>query len=160
MATSEMTITGIWLMSAPLLRRSIAVLPSISGILRSMVMRSGRLLCASATAWRPFTAVMGFMLRYADVLTEKIGAQRRAMAARGHDPRWFMQAKPLAVSAGTIFVRSYEQGERIQRAMIARGYAGTMPATRRQPATRSDWLTALGPAVAALIVALVSWRIL
>jgi cobalt/nickel transport system permease protein len=109
---------------------------------------------------RPFTAVMGFMLRYADVLTEKIGAQRRAMAARGYDPRWFVQAKPLAVSAGTIFVRSYEHGERIQRAMIARGYAGSMPATRRQPATRSDWLIALTPAVAALVVALVSWRIL
>ncbi|MDH3682232.1 MAG: cobalt ECF transporter T component CbiQ [Acidimicrobiia bacterium] len=109
---------------------------------------------------RPFTAIMGFMLRYADVLTEKIGAQRQAMASRGYDPRWFFQAKPLAISAGTLFVRSYERGERIQRAMIARGFAGTMPASRQQPATRSDWLIALTPAGAAFAVALASWRLL
>lgn len=108
---------------------------------------------------RPFTAVMGFMLRYAEVLTEKVGAQRRAMSSRGYDPRWFFQAKPLAVSAGTLFVRSYERGERIQRAMVARGFAGTMPASRRQPTTRSDWITAMAPAVAALIVAAAAWRL-
>ena len=107
---------------------------------------------------RPFTAVMGFMLRYADVVTEKVAAQRRAMTSRGYDPRWFWQATPLATSAGTLFVRSYERGERVQRAMLARGFDGTMPAARRQLATAKDWLTAIAPAALALVIAITAWR--
>ena len=37
----------------------------------------------------------------------------------------------LAKSAGALFIRSYERGERVHLAMVSRGYTGTMPVDRR-----------------------------
>ena len=44
---------------------------------------------------------------------------------------------PSATSAGALFVRSYERGERVYLAMASRGYVGTMP-VRSAPATRAS----------------------
>jgi cobalt/nickel transport system permease protein len=41
----------------------------------------------------------------------------------------------LARSLGALFIRSYERGERVHLAMLARGYDGTMPVLGR-PASR------------------------
>lgn len=78
---------------------------------------------------RLITAIAGFMVRYLDVLASELSRARVAMTARGHDPRFFWQARPLAVSAGALFVRSFERGERIHHAMLARGFDGVMPDT-------------------------------
>lgn len=72
-------------------------------------------------------AIVGFMIRYLDVIDDELGRMRTAMVARGHDPRWLWQARPLASSVGALFVRSYERGERVHLAMAARGFTGTMP---------------------------------
>ena len=56
---------------------------------------------------------------------------RTAMVARGHDPRWLWQARPIAAAPGALFVRSYERGERVHAAMLARGYTGAMPELAR-----------------------------
>jgi cobalt/nickel transport system permease protein len=72
-------------------------------------------------------AIIGFMIRYLDVIADELGRMRTAMVARGHDPRWLWQARPIASSVGTLFVRSYERGERVHLAMAARGFTGTMP---------------------------------
>lgn len=72
-------------------------------------------------------AIVGFMIRYLDVIADELGRMRTAMAARGHDPRWLWQARPIASSVGALFVRSYERGERVHLAMAARGFTGTMP---------------------------------
>jgi cobalt/nickel transport system permease protein len=72
-------------------------------------------------------AIVTFMFRYLDLLAEQLARMRRAMTARCHDPRWLWQAAPVAAAAGTLFVRSYERGERVHQAMLARGYTGTMP---------------------------------
>lgn len=73
------------------------------------------------------TAIVAFMFRYLDLVGDQLGRMRTSMVARSHDPRWLWQARPIASSAGTLFVRSYEQGERIHQAMLARGFTGTMP---------------------------------
>jgi len=57
-----------------------------------------------------------------------------------------------------LFVRSYERGERVHQAMLARGYTGTMPTLDRRPATAVDWSRAASlplVAVVTLIVAVV-----
>lgn len=96
------------------------------------------------------TTIAAFMLRYAALLSGEMGRMRIAMTARGHDPRWFWQARPMATAAGALFVRSYERGERVHAAMLSRGYTGTMPQLHPHPATSRDWLLAgLAPAVAA-----------
>ena len=94
--------------------------------------------------------IVGFMFRYLDLIVDDLGRTRRAMAARGHDPRWLWQARPLASSAGVVFVRTYERGERIHGAMAARGFDGVMP-TLEAPPPRSvtAWITALVPAAVA-----------
>ena len=84
---------------------------------------------------RVFTDIAGFMVRYLDVI---LGEQRRmrvAMLSRGYDPGWWWQARALAASAGSMFIRSYERGERVFFAMTSRGYQGHMPRFSRHRAT-------------------------
>ncbi|MEC7434025.1 MAG: cobalt ECF transporter T component CbiQ [Actinomycetota bacterium] len=92
---------------------------------------------------RLLVAIVAFMLRYIDVLVEQLGRMRRSMVARGHDPRWLWQVKPIASSAGALFVRSYERGERVHQAMLARGYTGVMPTVSEQRASTKEWLAVL-----------------
>lgn len=104
----------------------------------------------------PIVAIIAFMVRYLDLIVDELGRMRRAMIARGYDPRWVWQARPIATSAGSLFVRTYERGERIHRAMLARGYTGTTADADPAPTTRSGLALALVPAAlaaAALVVA-------
>jgi cobalt/nickel transport system permease protein len=77
---------------------------------------------------RVLTGTMAFMLRYGDVIADEQARMRLARLSRGDDPRWLWQAGTTARSLGTLFVRSYERGERVQVAMASRGWTGTMPA--------------------------------
>jgi len=85
-------------------------------------------------------AIAGFMVRYLDVIAGELRRMRVAMAARGYDPTWVGQAGPIAASAGALFVRSYERGERVHQAMLARGYTGVMPASNTAAASPRDWI--------------------
>ncbi|MGI8519007.1 MAG: cobalt ECF transporter T component CbiQ, partial [Actinomycetota bacterium] len=76
---------------------------------------------------RLMTAIAGFMVRYADVITGEVTRMRIARESRGYDPRWFWQARAIASSAGTLFIRSFERGERVYLAMVSRGYSSAMP---------------------------------
>jgi cobalt/nickel transport system permease protein len=70
--------------------------------------------------------IMGFMVRYLDVVTADLGRMLVAMRSRGVDPRSPRHWPALARTLGALFVRSYERGERVHLAMLARGYDGTM----------------------------------
>jgi cobalt/nickel transport system permease protein len=95
------------------------------------------------------TAIASFMVRYLEVVAGELGRMRTAMAARGYAPRWLWQNRPIATSAGALFVRSYERGERVHAAMLARGYTGAMPDLGERRATRREWMmAAVLPAVA------------
>jgi cobalt/nickel transport system permease protein len=71
--------------------------------------------------------IMGFMLRYLDVVTAEMGRMTTSMRSRGCDPRSPRHWPVLARSLGALFIRSYERGERVHLAMLARGYDGTLP---------------------------------
>ncbi len=97
------------------------------------------------------TAIASFMIRYLELIAGELGRMRTAMTARGYDPRWLWQARPIAASAGALFVRSYERGERVYDAMLARGYRGVMPDLDQHRAGASEWaLAALLPLAAIL----------
>jgi cobalt/nickel transport system permease protein len=99
-------------------------------------------------------AICGFMIRYGDVVTAELARMRVARQSRGYDGRWIWQARAVAASAGALFVRSYERGERVYLAMVSRGYDGAMPSTGRKVATPAQWCAALAfPAVAATLSA-------
>ena len=101
------------------------------------------------------TSIAGFMIRYLELIVEEIGRIRVAMASRGYDPRWLWQSKPIAASAGTMFVRSYERGERVYDAMVARGFQGEMPELRRRDPSSRDWLIGASLPALALLVAVI-----
>ena len=106
---------------------------------------------------RVFVAICAFMIRYGDVIAAELQRMRVARVSRGSDPRWIWQAKAAATSAGTLFIRSYERGERVYLAMASRGYEGTMPMVEDHSAPADQWLVALTlPAVGAVIAA-IAW---
>lgn len=106
---------------------------------------------------RPITAIMSFMVRYLSVITGEAQRMRIARLSRGHDPRWFWQARAVAQSAGTLFVRTFERGERVHLAMRARGYDGSMPALGQSAATRPEIAAATVVPAFAVLVAAVAW---
>ncbi len=103
---------------------------------------------------RTLTAIAGFMVRYLDVIAGEAARMRIARLSRGHDPRWLWQARAIGSTAGTLFVRSYERGERVHLAMLARGYDGTMPVVEEAHGGRPGWPVALVAPLAAVLVAL------
>jgi len=109
---------------------------------------------------RVITAIMGFMIRYLDVILGEFRRMRVAMQSRAYNPKWIGHAKPYATSAGTIFVRSYERGERVYLAMASRGYTGHMPRTGGEEASLRQWTTVLMvPATAWAVAALAWWSV-
>lgn len=73
--------------------------------------------------------IMGFMVRYLDVVTTEMQRMRIARESRGFSARDPRQWPVLARSAGALFIRSYERGERVHLAMLSRGYTGKLPRT-------------------------------
>lgn len=102
------------------------------------------------------TTIATLMLRYLDVIAGEAGRMRLARISRGHDPRFLTQVGATARGVGTLFIRSYERGERVHLAMLARGWTGAMPATGRG-AVAADWVGALAPALTMVAVAALAW---
>jgi cobalt/nickel transport system permease protein len=65
--------------------------------------------------------IMGFMVRYLDVVTDEMRRMRMGLASRGFTARNPLHWPVLARSAGALFIRSYERGERVHLAMLSRG---------------------------------------
>jgi cobalt/nickel transport system permease protein len=106
---------------------------------------------------RAFTVIAGFMVRYSEVITGEARRMRVARLSRGYDPRWIWQARAIASSAGTLFIRAYERGERIHLAMLSRGFDGQLPSATGADAGPREWATvAVLPALAA-VVAVTAW---
>lgn len=103
---------------------------------------------------RLFTAIAGFMVRYADVVVGELRRMQVARVSRAADPRWLWQARAVAATGGALFVRCFERGERVHLAMLSRGFDGTMPPSVGATAGRRAWTAALAaPAVAGAVAA-------
>lgn len=99
-------------------------------------------------------AIAGFMIRYLDLLTGDLQRLQIARVSRCDDPRWFWQGRAVAATAGTLFIRSFERGERVHRAMRSRGFGGRFPATGTGPPESREWFPAVLWPAAAWVVAL------
>ncbi|WP_134764985.1 cobalt ECF transporter T component CbiQ [Nocardioides sp. 1609] len=71
--------------------------------------------------------IMGFMVRYLEVVTDELRRMRIARESRGFTARNPRHWPILARSFGALFIRSFERGERVHLAMLSRGYTGKMP---------------------------------
>lgn len=76
-------------------------------------------------------AILASMCRYLEVLQDEFTAMLRAASARNlmGNPAWYRLI--VGNMIGSLFIRTYDRGDRIYRAMLARGYQG-IP-TRQQP---------------------------
>jgi cobalt/nickel transport system permease protein len=105
---------------------------------------------------RQLVAITGFMVRYGDVVGDELRRMRIARESRGASASRAGHARAVATSAGALFVRSYERGERVYLAMASRGYVGSMP-VRSGTATLRSWVVCLMWPAAATTVAALAW---
>lgn len=103
---------------------------------------------------RLLTLIAAFMYRYLFVIGGEVRRMRVALAARGYRPRHALQAAAIGRVATALFLRTFERGERVYVAMLARGYAGTTPLPRALAFARADllFLTTLAAALLPLRV--------
>lgn len=102
-------------------------------------------------------AILGFALRYISIAQDDLARAERARLARGGALGRGAHLRSVAGCAGATFVRTYERGERVHQAMLARGLTGPMPALAGTTATGADWLRALALPSAAALFLVVSW---
>ncbi|MFC8229977.1 cobalt ECF transporter T component CbiQ [Streptomyces sp. NPDC057287] len=103
--------------------------------------------------------IASFMIRYGDVITDELRRMSIARRSRGFEARGVRQWGVLAKTAGALFIRSYERGERVHLAMVSRGYTGTMPVIDEVTASRAQWAHAAALPVLALVVCLLGWTV-
>jgi len=104
-----------------------------------------------------FTSIASFMVRYAEVIAGEMRRMKVARESRGHNPRWIWQIRAIAASAGTLFVRSFERGERVHLAMLSRGFTGSMPVTQASEPPRWSFVTSASLPAVAIVIATAAW---
>ncbi|NDJ16724.1 cobalt ECF transporter T component CbiQ [Myxacorys almedinensis] len=72
-------------------------------------------------------AIFSSMYRYIYVLIDEFNSMQRAARSRNlmSDPR--RQRTVIGNMIGSLFIRTYERGDRVHQAMLARGYSGLPP---------------------------------
>ncbi|MFC9942390.1 cobalt ECF transporter T component CbiQ [Streptomyces pratensis] len=103
--------------------------------------------------------IASFMIRYGDVITDELRRMSIARRSRGFEARGVRHWGVLARTAGALFIRSYERGERVHLAMVSRGYTGTMPVIDEVTATRAQWAHAAALPAIALVICLLGWTL-
>ena len=103
--------------------------------------------------------IASFMIRYGDVITDELRRMSVARRSRGFEARGVRHWGVLAKTAGALFIRSYERGERVHLAMVSRGYTGTVPVIDEVTATRAQWAYAGALPLLALAVCLLGWTL-
>jgi cobalt/nickel transport system permease protein len=68
--------------------------------------------------------IMSFMYRYIFVIVDETMRMKQARDSRNVGGSSFHHGRTVGRMIGTLFIRSYERGERVYTAMVARGYAG------------------------------------
>ena len=82
--------------------------------------------------------IAGLMHRYLFVLAGELARMRASARARCYRPRTALGVGALGRIAGVFLLRAHARGERVHRAMLARGYTGTMADAEPLRLTRVD----------------------
>jgi cobalt/nickel transport system permease protein len=152
----SLSVSGLWgawnILAKGTLGVAASVLLASTTELRELLLGLQRLRLPSL-----IVQIASFMIRYGDVITDEMRRMRLARVSRGFEARGVRHWGVLAKSAGALFIRSYERGERVHLAMVSRGYTGTMPVLDDASATRAQWARSAALPAAALAVCLAGW---
>ncbi len=148
----SLSVSGLWAAWNVLAKATLGVVTSIllaaTTDLRQLLLGLERLRLPSL-----MVQIMTFMVRYGDVVTDEMHRMRIARESRGFVAKDVRQLPVVARSAGALFIRTYERGERVHLAMLSRGYTGRMPTMEDTAVLPRQWATALALPVVALVVA-------
>ena len=130
-------------------------------VLISATTTAGEILKALAVLRVPnqLVQIASFMVRYSSVVTDELRRMQVAWQARGFTATGIRSWPTVARTAGALFIRSYERGERVHLAMMARGYRGEVDFGAATAATAANWLGAAALPLTALSLLLL-WRFL
>lgn len=73
---------------------------------------------------RALVSQIALIHRYGNLFTEELARMRRAAESRNFGGSRSYRLKVIGQLIGSLFLRSYERGERVHAAMVARGYDG------------------------------------
>jgi cobalt/nickel transport system permease protein len=154
----SLSVPGLWgawnILAKGTLGVAASVILASTTELRSLLLGLQRLRLPSL-----LVQIASFMIRYGDVIADEMRRMSIARRSRGFEARGVRHWGVLAKSAGALFIRSYERGERVHLAMVSRGYTGTMPVLDEVRATRAQWSSAAALPVTALAVCLLGWTL-
>lgn len=122
----NLSVEGLWgaweLMATATLGVSVSILLAATTPLREVLTGLERLRLPTL-----IIQIMSFMIRYADVVADELRRMRIARESRGFVASNIRHWPILGRSAGALFVRCFERGERVHLAMLSRGYTGRSP---------------------------------
>lgn len=83
-------------------------------------------------------SILAFMYRYLFVLIDEVMRMSQARDSRNFGNNGLRQIRTAGNMIGTLFIRSYERGERVYAAMLARGFDGEVRTIHNLHFTRVD----------------------
>jgi cobalt/nickel transport system permease protein len=154
----SVTYSGLEVLRSILVRASLSI---FSLVLLASTTRLTDLLRGLEQLHMPRVMVMllSFMYRYVFVLVDETVRMKQARDSRSFGGGRWWHMRTVGNMIGTLFIRSYERGERVYAAMVARGFDGRARALKRLRFRPADACFALGSAllVTAGALASIAW---
>ena len=101
--------------------------------------------------------ILSFMYRYVFVLVDEVMRMRRARDSRNFGGSRLHQLRTIGNMIGTLFIRSYERGERIYAAMLSRGFDSNVRSLRQLNFKRVDAYFGAAFGLALIASAIIFW---
>lgn len=105
-------------------------------------------------------SLISFVYRYLFIIADEYGHIKIARESRNFGGSKRRQWKAIGHSVGTLFLHSYERGDRVYSAMIARGYEGNIRTLGTQRIVRADIIFVAISIIYLLSAGLISWKLL
>ncbi len=107
---------------------------------------------------RVLVMIMSFMYRYIFVLTDEVMRMKQARDSRnfGSGGRRLWHIKTVGNMIGTLFIRSYERGERVYASMVARGFDGHSRTLDRLYFKSADFYFAIALGISLALITLLN----
>ena len=101
-----------------------------------------------------FTSILGFMYRYIFLFIDEAEHINIGRASRSFGRHPWLKMKGFGWMLSSLFVRSFERGERIYQAMCARGFEGDYQTLTIMRATTRDWIFSI---ILVACIILIKW---
>ena len=101
--------------------------------------------------------ILSFMYRYVFILVDEVMRMRRARDSRNFGGSRLHKLRTIGNMIGTLFIRSYERGERIYAAMLSRGFDSNVRSLRLLSFKRVDAYFGAAFGLALIASAIIFW---